>query len=101
MKLEEWKEFLDLMPDNEYTRKLDYTQFEESRTVDAEDYDAIDCYVLLNGKLITVQYANADRGFATVTKGYNTGEIIADKNGDIETEFVFGDIKIIKYKYKP
>lgn len=100
MKLEEWKKFLDTIPDNEYTRKLDYTQFEEAKTVDAEDRDAMDCYVLLNGKLITVQYANVDRGFAIIFKGCDTGDMATDENGDWKTEFVFGNIKIIKYKHK-
>lgn len=98
MKLEEWKEFLDLIPDNDYTRKLNYTQFEEARTVDAEDYDALECFVLLNGKPITVQYANAERGFVLVIKGYDIDDIVADENGDLITEFLFGDVKIIKYK---
>lgn len=100
MKLEEWKKFLDWMLEGEYTRKLNCTQFEESRSVDAEDDDAIDCYVSLNGKPITVQYANADRGFATVVKGYDAGDIVTDENGDVVTEFIFGDVKIIKYKHK-
>jgi hypothetical protein len=98
MKLEEWKKSLDTIPDNDYTRNLNYTQFEESKTVDAEDYDAMECYVLLNGKQISVQYANADRGFVIVIKGYDTNEIAFDKNGDVVTEFLFGKVKIIKYK---
>jgi len=102
MKLKEWKAFLDTIPDSEYTRELDYTQFEESDTVDVEDYDSLECYVLLGRTQIPVQYANANRGFAIAIKGCNTGEdMIADENGDIETEFIFGDIKIIKYKSKP
>ncbi|MBE9592086.1 MAG: hypothetical protein IMF19_01265 [Proteobacteria bacterium] len=100
MKLKEWKKFLDSIPDNKYTQNLNYTQFEDCRTVDVEDEDSLNCFVTLNGKQIAVSYADAGKGFTFSIKTGEIGKALLDKDGNIQFECLSGDVKIVKYKHK-
>lgn len=99
MKLKEWKAFLDSIPDNEYTRELDYTQFTDSVFVDAEDPDAKECFVTFDGRAAYVVRGNAEEGVIEVFRRDNSGIAVLDENGDLQTEQKYGNVKIVKYAY--
>jgi len=98
MKLEEWKRFLETIPDSDYTREIDYTEFCECETVDAEkDEDARRCFVTLNEKQVIVKRANVKKGFVEVFKKDMFGNYVQGETGVI-IEQILGDVKIVKYK---
>ena len=95
MKLEEWKEFLDLIPDNDYTRKLEYTYFQECETIKAGDPGSVDCFVTIDGQETHVRCADSKKGVIKVMKD----PIELDETGDVVSEYKKGDVKIVKYGY--
>lgn len=101
MKLEEWKRFLDSIPDNEYTRTLDYTEFGECETMKVGDNGYIDCFVLLDEELTSCRWADAKKGIIEILKSDEKNICMLDKDGNVIREKKYGDVKIVKYKYNP